>query len=296
MSAAALAALKEALGEIYWYKRDLRNFVAQCVTDRGVVSQVDWSGPKRRALDELWDILATDQGRHLGDLRRLLAEVVKMESFPHLKRLEDGAMKAARAKVAVDALRALVAVHDRAVKETDAVEARRAREKATVSKVKTFRDQLDDLRQRYGELLIMAPQARGYALETLLHDLFRVFDLDPRASFRNPGEQIDGAFTLDGTDYLFEAKWQDAFVAGADLDAFESKVKRKLDNTLGLFLSINGFAVDAVGLYTQRRPVMLLMTGRDLTAVLEQRVDFTSLLQRKRRHAAQTGSILHEPF
>jgi hypothetical protein len=36
---------------------------------------------------------------------------------------------------------------------------------------------------------------------------------------------------------------------------------------------------------------ILLMDGADLMAVLEERIDFTSLLLRKKRHAAQTGEI-----
>ena len=39
-------------------------------------------------------------------------------------------------------------------------------------------------------------------------------------------------------------------------------------------------------------PVMILMEGSDLMAVLEGRVDLIQLLLRKRRHAAQTGEIL----
>ncbi|MBK8688707.1 MAG: hypothetical protein IPN24_09775 [Betaproteobacteria bacterium] len=34
-----------------------------------------------------------------------------------------------------------------------------------------------------------------------------------------------------------------------------------------------------------------LVDGGDLMAVLEERIDFTSLLLRKKRHAAQTGQI-----
>jgi len=33
------------------------------------------------------------------------------------------------------------------------------------------------------------------------------------------------------------------------------------------------------------------MDGGDLMAVFEERIDFTSLLLRKKRHAAQTGNI-----
>jgi hypothetical protein len=87
-----------------------------------------------------------------------------------------------------------------------------------------------------------------------------------------------------------------ARAGGSALASSEAKVQRKLDNTLGLFLAMNGFSTEGVALFNQKRSVMILMTGRDLAAVLEQRIDFLSLLQRKRRHAAQTGAILFEPL
>jgi hypothetical protein len=40
---------------------------------------------------------------------------------------------------------------------------------------------------------------------------------------REVGEQIDGAFTLDGTEYLFEAKWHRELVNKAELAAFSER-------------------------------------------------------------------------
>lgn len=82
-----------------------------------------------------------------------------------------------------------------------------------------------------------------------------------------------------------------------DLDAFSAKVQRKLENTLGLFLAMNGFSMDAIEAHSRGTPNTVLMDGADLHAVLEQRIDFVSLLMRKKRHAAQTGRIflpIHE--
>lgn len=124
-----------------------------------------------------------------------------------------------------------------------------------------------------------------------MYDIFSLFDLDPKASFRKQGEQIDGAFSLDGTDYLFEAKWQQYACNASDLDSFTGKISRKSDNTLGLFLSINGFSPDAVTIHSAGKSVMILMDGIDLMAVLENQIDITTLIVRKRRHASQTGNI-----
>ena len=124
-----------------------------------------------------------------------------------------------------------------------------------------------------------------------MYDIFELFDLDPKASFRNTGEQIDGAFSLEGTEYIFEARWQQDPVNAGALDAFASKVRRKLENTLGVFLSINGFSPEGVSAHCSGGAVIILMDGTDLMAVFEERIDLVSLLLRKKRHAAQTGNI-----
>jgi hypothetical protein len=94
-----------------------------------------------------------------------------------------------------------------------------------------------------------------------------------------------------GTDFLFEAKWRQEPSNAADLDSFAAKVRRKLENTLGIFLSINGFTPDGIAAHSTGGAVIVLMDGADLMAVLEERIDFVTLLLRKKRHAAQTGEI-----
>jgi hypothetical protein len=112
-----------------------------------------------------------------------------------------------------------------------------------------YLQKLQQICQRYMNLVIsgtLTSQQRGFELERVLYELFELFDLDPKASFRIVGEQIDGAFSLEGTEYLLEGKWQKIPVDSGDLDKFSGRIQRKLDNTLGLFLSINGFSEDGV--------------------------------------------------
>lgn len=88
------------------------------------------------------------------------------------------------------------------------------------------------------EILQMDPHPRGLALEPFLRDLFDAFDLNPKASFRITGEQIDGGFSLDMEHFLLEAKWENVPADRAALDIFATKVDRKAENTLGLFVAI----------------------------------------------------------
>lgn len=100
---------------------------------------------------------------------------------------------------------------------------------------------------------------------------------------------------MDGTEFLFEAKWTKSLINNSDLAAFKEKVKSKLENTLGLFLSIDGFSEDGITASQYSDKVMILMDGSDLMAVLEERISFTSLINRKKQIASREGKI-YVPF
>ena len=292
LSPAAVIALKEALSSIYWYKNDLRSFISNCTATPDLVASLDWGKYKRQIVSDYIDELIRDQGKHIESLTQLCYDVSNMNDFSHLRQLEEGDEKVRKARESVSQLKTLVAPHRKKKQEEEDYEKRRKERLEELRQNKAIREKLNDLNTNFRKLAIASnPQSRGFELERLMYDLFELFDLDPKASFRNIGEQIDGAFTLEGTDYLFEAKWQREAVGIQSLDSFASKVQRKLDNTLGLFLSVNGFSPDGVEAHSQGRPSVILMDGADLTAVLEERIDFVTLILRKKRHASQTGNI-----
>jgi hypothetical protein len=292
MSPAAVMALKEALCCIYWYKSDLRGFLQQCLANKSIVAHANWDAYKRQIVSDIIDALCANQDRYLGDLLALVNAVCEMRSFKHLERLEDGRSKAQRAREAVQLLREMMVSHQAIAEEEAEIERRRQEAADRLKASQAVQQRLDHLRRTYAGLLSDPnAQKRGLALERLFYDVFELFDLDPKASFRHSGEQIDGAFTLAGTDYLFEAKWQTEPVNTSTLGTFRDKVERKLDNTLGLFFSMNGFSKDAVDHHSSGRSTILLLDGAHLMAILEGRIDFVSLLTRIRRHAAQTGRI-----
>lgn len=297
VSGIAVNALKEALTNIYWYKADLVSFLRTSLSNPDIVSRIDQSAYKRNIVSTLVDYLGSHEDVYQADLLRLMVETAKIDDFSHLKHLEDGEVKARKAGAAVEALRKLVASYQKMIEEQEGVEEKRKLAYEESLKNRGVREKLDQLKSNYFDLLKANPQQRGYTLEKIIKDLFNLFDLDPKASFKIVGEQIDGAFTFDTTDYLFEAKWQNDPVNASDLDAFKGKLSRKLDNTLGLFLAINGYSEDAVKLHSTGRGMAILADGSDLMAVLEGRIDLVQLLLRKRRHASQTGNIylrIHE--
>ena len=298
LSASAIVALKETLCSIYWYKSDLRSFLQNSLSTPAILAILNWNNYKRQIVADLVDYLCRNQDKYLGELTRLCYEVCNLSSYKHLEQLDGGKQKALRAEKAVEQLKQLVEPHQEVQKEQDRIE---ERQKGYAEKLKTnaaVKEKLEDIKNRYMNLVLSKnPQERGFDLEKVIYDLFELFDLDPKASFRNTGEQIDGAFSLEGTDFLFEAKWQISLISAGDLDSFASKVKRKLENTLGAFLSISGFSPEGISAHSSGDLVLLLLDGADLMAVFEGRIDFVSLLMRKKRYASQTGNIylkIHE--
>ena len=285
-------ALKEALCSVYWYKSELRGFLQLCLANPTILTKFNWENYKRQIASDVVDFLYANPDAHIGDLTKICYEICKISDFSHLKQLEDGSQKAEKARSAVEQLKQLVEPHQEVKKEQDEIRKRQSQAAQKLKDNKAVRQKLETIKNRYMALVSSSnAQTRGFELEKVMYELFDLFDLDPKASFKNLGEQIDGAFSLDSTEYLFEAKWQKELINKADLAVFSDKVKTKLENTLGVFLSINGYSQDGVSAHQAGGAAIILMDGSDLMAVLEERIDFTSLLLRKKRHASQTGNI-----
>ena len=90
------------------------------------------------------------------------------------------------------------------------------------------------LAARLLDVSTMDPQARGYAFEKFLKDVFDAYGMSARASFRLTGEQIDGSFMLGEPTYLLEARWRNAKVDVETLRAFNAKVEEKRAGPVGL--------------------------------------------------------------
>ena len=287
----AIVALQDALTTIYWYRTDLRNFLTSVLGNSPLLVGVNWNDYKRNIVQNLIQQMTRRQAHYRQELINLMTAAASMNDFTHLERLDDGQRKAANARRAVRVLRNYTVGHEFISTERRQAEERRHEHALRMKQVNAVRAKLEELNAEYGRLITSTDkQGRGYMLEQLLKKLFDLFDLDPKASFRIEGEQIDGSFVFENTDFLFEAKWQDKPIGAEALDSFARKVERKFD-ARGLFLSISSFSPDGVRAHSIGKKVLLLMDGGDLAAVLEGRIDLKELLGRKRRHAARTGEI-----
>lgn len=83
-------------------------------------------------------------------------------------------------------------------------------------------------------------------------------------------------------------------VAPEGVRDFVGKFEQKLDNTLGLMVSVNGFTDAASGKATiGGRLMTIFVDGRDLFLVVDGLVDLRHLLSRKLRHAAEKGEPMY---
>ena len=283
IAASAINALKEALSSVYWYKSDLRSFLLATISDVNLLSHINWEDYKINICGNLINYMQLHEETYQKDLLRLITEVVKIQDYSHLLKLDGGEKKAQQAKNAIKALKDLSNTFLQQQESYEKIESIRRQKYKELLKNQELLNKLNEIKQVYFSLISSDdPINRGFKLEKVVKDFFVLFDLDPKASFRIVGEQIDGAFTFEKTDYLFEAKWTKELISIEDLDAFSGKLSRKLENTLGLFLSINGFSEDGIKAHTTGRKLMILMDGSDLMAVLEGRIDLVELLYRKK--------------
>ena len=140
-------------------------------------------------------------------------------------------------------------------------------------------------------------QKRGYLLEELLINIFNLYQIETQKSFRRNqgGEQIDGAFKFDGWYYLVECKWTERLTDIRQLDSLYGKVNRSGKQTLGLFLSINGWSENVCSLLKQNHDKsIILMDGFDLRCVLNEynNLNLKYLLSKKLDYLNFVG----EPF
>lgn len=288
ISPQAILALKEALSVIFWKKEELRDFLKLTLNNNSIVSTINWNVTKRESVKELVERMTNRQDIYKEELINLILAVIDFTEFPHLEFWDSNGKLRKKAKNAVEILRTQTKGYIQITKEQEESRKRKIEIEKKIAKNKSLEDELNLLRQEFNKIAINKNlQQRGYQLEKFLNELFLLYDLDPKDSFKNYGEQIDGAFTFDGTDYLLEAKWKQQVNRG-ELAAFCYKVESKLKITMGLMVTMDGLTAEAI---SPEFKSMIIMDGADINAVIDNRVTLPDLLYRKRRKANESGRI-----
>lgn len=289
----AIMALKEALTHIYWKRKDIKMFVYHTIDNKLMLSTIDFkNSTKEESVSILIDRMVQRLDLYYDDLLKLFDAVLHIRDFSHLKKWEDPETKIRNAQNAVESLRKHAEGYFQLQEEKQRAKQRKESYEMIKREKEVARAKLSQIRNSFMYLAALQnPIARGYAFESFLNDLFEFYELDPRRSFKISGGQIDRAFTFENIDYIVEAKWHNNLVNAGDLYKFAGKISGKLKITLGLFIAYAGYSPESLSVDAPGIKSMILMDGADLMAILDERIDLTDLLYRKRRRASETGNI-----
>ncbi len=285
-------ALIEVCGRSFWYKQPLFDLFSRAGISEESYLKYEHEPKFKMARLLIDDLEGIGEGGWLLQ-RRLVTELCKLRTLPDSEVPDKDAGLAALRKLKE------LAYEQKIVFEEERQQTQRIAtdSEVRVQKARERDRRLVGLNKAFTSMIASSDhQARGYSLEDLLSELFAVFELRYRKSYRAEGEQIDGFFAFDGFDYLVEARWRNESPTLEDLLAFKGKVDRKIESTRGFFVSVQGFRSDIVQRLREAGPAnLILMDGYDLTLLLEGRVSLIDGLQAKIDKASQEG-ILHYPL
>ena len=246
-------------------------------------------GGKQKALRHMFDIVLSQHGNKFTVLLTRIVErgMTYRRTKTPITREEIEQLNALAAKLGYKA----PDLHDPAFLDALPRATKQAPHAANVSVSSPDEKSLLALQDKHHTLSSMAPQPRGYAFEGFLNELFDLFGLAPRGSFRLVGEQIDGSFKTGPDVYLVEAKWQNIQVAEQTLLGFSGKVEGKAQWSRGLFVSYSGFTQDGLDAFSRgKRTSIICMDGLDLHYILQGKLNLIDVIDRKMRRAAETNN------
>ncbi len=281
-----LDAMIQCFGRAFHYKDPMASFLIGTGVSRPVVDKYKHE-PKfvwaRHLLTELGE---SDEGRITQ--RKVLTALCRLRNLPD-PAVEDR-------NVGLEALRTLkkLAVeHDLVVRED--IEKRQSTISHGEEQVRLVQERatkLQKLRDIFNANVVRNDrQAAGYSLEDLLVELFSLFEIQYKRPYKTPTQQIDGYFSLDGFDYLVEARWRKEQPTEGKIGEFQRKVNTKLESTRGLFVSIVGFREEVATQFNGQGANIILMDGVHLTHILEGRIDLREALRFMIETAVQKGVV-----
>lgn len=286
-----IEAMIQCFGKSFHYKDTMAAFLIQAGVNKSLVEKyrAEMKFPWGRKV--LADLATTDQGCLVQ--RRILTELCKLTNLP-----DPGVEDRNAGLEALRNLKRIAAEKDLLHKQAKAdgsAKKRLAEEK--VQLVKERVEKLQKLRDQFNTAVCNPDrQAAGFSLEDLLADLFGVFEIEYRKPYRTETQQIDGAFKLDGFDYLVEAKWRKDQPTEQEIGGFKHKVSDRLESTRGLYVSVSGFRPEVIRQFNGHGAKIIFMDGVHLTHVFEGRIDLRDALRKMIETAAQRGLVYTQLF
>jgi hypothetical protein len=153
-------------------------------------------------------------------------------------------------------------------------------------------EKIENIKLRFLQMEKLKPQERGYEFEKLLYDLFDLYGFNPRPSFKNTGEQIDGSIEFEHQFYLIEAKWQTQPILEKDLLVLHGRATGHSRIGRGIFISCGNFSADGVDAFQRLNPTSIIgIDGQDLYIILEKLLPLADVIRLKVRKLVESGEF-----
>lgn len=282
-------AVIQCAGKVFHFKGDLKALLIRCGVSEGVYLKYETESKFKIMRSILTDLDQVGQNG-IRVQHRIVHEFVQLRTIN-----ANGVEDLEGAKAALLHLKSLASQQPiMSASDEQEIAARVETAKRRQRTVAARTEKLAELKSTFYKLTTAenAEQTRGYSLEGLLHDLFELFDIMYLPSYKTSSEQTDGLFDYKSHHYLVEARWRREPPGLADLRSFREKIRDKYEGSRGIFLSIAGFRDQVVADFRQADNPVLLVDGRDLIEILEERVSLPDALDAKLAHAAKTGNPL----
>lgn len=288
------ACMRDCILAVMWSKDDIYSFFKNHCTQSDLKVLDNYKDKLTRVamIDRVFDHLASSVDGGLGSFRAMLKSLEEWSYFdPYyfdtLKKLDRN-----KAKNTIDHLRQLREIRDARM------QAQRERQEEIKRSQQEARQTIEALKKSFLDLHSgkIPVQKRGYELEKILLELGRLSGLEVTEPFRVNGEQIDGTVKYDGEHYLIEAKWQDQAASNEPVYQFVGKVEGRMYGR-GIFVSVHGFSDYVVRSIAIGKAIKtFFVDGEDLVCVLEERLSFSQLIDRKVKAAQTRGEIYIHPL
>ncbi len=279
-------ALIQCCGTVFHYKTKLKALLIRCGVSEN--TYLKYAGDFKFTIAR--SILSDLDGLGEDGIRvqhRMIAEFASMQTLP-----EKDVPNPEKAKVSLSEIKKLASMMT-LVTESDErqIEERKRKAQQRSLMVESRRAKLNEIKETFYHFSTKQDEAqgRGYVLEQIIQDLLVLNDLDYHPPYKTVTEQIDGWFSFKGIEYLIEARWRKVHPTKGDLLEFQGKVLGKLHGTRGLFISVIGFRPEVISDWDKAENHLILMDGRDLMEILEDRISFADAIDHKVSIASQQG-------
>ncbi len=281
--------IKDGISNLYWYKGDLKKACIHAGISVQLCNEIwnkkkanNYSLTKREIMDEIYlNLRKVSENERIRISREFVRILIEQKDFTP----QDIKHNIKIAELSAFKLKGLIDNQKKELEKKKVIKANYAnQENYGINRTKLY--------NRFLEAVKLEPKKRGYELEKIFVELMKISKIEVAESFKNVGEQIDGAIKHENNHYLVELKWQKDPTQQKDLASFYFKVEGKLAGTRGIMISMNGYSKEMLeSISIGKELKVMIFDGVHLMNVLSGMITFSELMNNAIRQASLNGKL-----